>query len=246
MDAIRYMLGFLWRFAVGLVLLALVLWIVSVFFPAMSFRNIFGMNNASSTSDGDWLPDPRSYQGALGKAKVPTANDNVYKGGEAYNGYANTAGGYKGDGGYYITYTSEGSKVVKVGDSKEGASAQPTNGYAQRGLYIRNLSVYDGGHVHTGMVINGEARSSMFTDGKFPIIIASQSGNPLTIVQTDATTNFSAPGWVRFRAVIQSVLPDKVPCTLVFEAAARSDSSYNYSTTGKQEPIRVAIPVICN
>ena len=98
--------------------------------------------------------------------------------------------------------------------------------------------MYEGGHIYTGFTVTGEARSTMFIDGKFPVVIADQSGKIITVTPAVATSNWSMPGWVKFQAKVSVVLPVNMHCTVVFEQAREKGS--------KLLPARVAVPVLCN
>ncbi len=258
MDTIRSLLGILLRTAFGLILIFLVWWIVSMFLPEASLRNIFS-SSATSTSDGGWLPAPGSLAGLLGKKNNSEQNGQVYVSGPAYNGYGNASGNNVSYSQYdYISYTADGTKIIHGDNTSASATTNnkttnsQTSPYAQKELYIRNLSIYEGGHVYTGLSFVGEAKNTMFQDGRFTIVIADSTGKVVSTSYADATTAWSAPGWVRFEVKINSVLPNKVRCIMVFQSGAparqNSNSSYSSYTYSNQQatPVRVAIPILCN
>jgi hypothetical protein len=259
MDTIKYLLGFIIKVVIGLFLVAGLWFLLSILFPNLEIRKA-----TSVLSGGDWLPAPGSFKGILGTPKVPSVSDNLYIPAPPYDGFKNayTAGGSGGGSAYYVTYTPNGVEVThnrqvttreevspSVQKKAQGGSVTPppsiptsavtsVNGYASKELYIRNLSIYEGGHVYTGLSFVGEARSSMFIQGKFPIIIANAQGRAVAITTAYATTDWSVPGWVRFQTKITSVLPNKTSCTMVFEQAMVQGT--------QKQPTRVAIPVLCN
>ncbi len=235
METIQTLLKFLFKMAIALFIMWVLLWLVGMFFPTFKFKNILSLSQS-----GDWLPAPGSW-GLLGtKARAPTANDNVYRSGPAYNAYDNAYNYYNANQTDFITYSTNGTQIrttVNTSNIYDQGFNGITSQYTSTSLYLRNLSIYQGGHVYTGLTFTGEARDTMFNSGKFPIIIADQTGNVVGIAIAEATTNWATPGWVRFTVKINSVLPNKVPCTMVFQSAT------NY--TGAQ-PIRIMVPILCN
>lgn len=253
MDNIKYLLTILFKFAIIFFVAALVWWFVAVFFPEFSIRTVLSSLVGSSTeknSDG-WLPSPRNYKGLLGGAKVPTSGDNVYTPGPAFDGYKNAYNGNQGGAQVdFIIYTSTGTQIVRYGAGTPTVNQQPdvvvgsaqvpqtSTAYQDKNIFIRNLSIYKGGHVYTGLSFSGEARETMFKDGKFPIIMADQAGRVLSVSFGEATTNWAIPGWVRFNVKINGVFPSNTPCTMVFEQAMMQGSRIT--------PVRVGVPVLCN
>lgn len=245
MPSIQYLLNYLIRLTVFLVIFLIFWWILAVFFPAVSFRNLFSVTGTSTTES--LLPSPMGFKGIFGKSQTPGATDNVYKPGEAFNGYGNAfnnnQGGAQVD---FITYTSTGTQVIHNGipydaSNQSSGSSQTTNGYAKKELYIRNLSMYEKGHVYTGLAFIGEARNTMFVDGKFPILVADPAGRVVSLSYAVATTDWTVAGWTKFQVRIEGSMPSNIPCTMVFQ---QNLTPYQYSLNYR--PINVAIPVICN
>ncbi len=150
----------------------------------------------------DFLPSPRNYGGLLSpKTAEPTV----------FNGY----GDIKKDDtpSTLVSYTYNGQQVT-----------------TDRYNFIRNLSVYEGGTIGYGFTFYGEARSDMFRNSIFTILILDAKGN--VVSQTDAIDlhTWSTPGFERFQATIQTKLPPGA-CSLVF--------------LGGYSPIRVTMPVQC-
>ncbi len=246
MDAIRFLLGYMIRIVIVLFFVVIVWWLVSTLFPKIKVGSLFSLNG-TSTVQGSWLPAPGSFKGLLGNASVPDGKSNVYTPGKAYNGYGNAYNGNQGGANVdFVTYTTEGEQIIRnqnnaVFNSNEQFKVSQNGGTsAQKNLYIRNLSIYEGGHAYTGLSFVGEARNTMFQNGKFPIIIINNRGQVVSVSYAEATSNWSIPGWIRFQVKINDVLPDKVPCTMVFEEAR---GTYTYQTN---PPVRIAIPVMCN
>jgi hypothetical protein len=252
METIRYLIGFFLKIAFALFLFVFVWWVVSLLFPGLSFRSLIGSisgNNSTATSTkggGDWLPSPRKYSGLFAQKTNTTGTyGNVYVSAPPYSGYGLNLNQYQYTTYNYVTYTSKGLATTTL-DGKEVISAPPKQTTTQpgitgsRSLTVRNLSIYEGGHVYTGLTFVGEARSTMFRDGKFPIVVVDQSGRMIGVSAAVATTDWAVPGWTRFQTKILYTLPQNVPCTMIFEEAL-TQAERNART-----PLRVPIQVKCN
>lgn len=79
----------------------------------------------------------------------------------------------------------------------------------------------------------------MFRDGKFPIIIIDGAGRLVGVSAAVAQTAWAVPGWVRFETRINYTLPNKAPCTMIFEEALTQ-------TERVRQPLRVPLPIRCN
>lgn len=155
----------------------------------------------------------------------------------------------------YKEYDYQGSSVknnatttvVVISPQASSSTTQPTKPapfvYSKKELYIRNLSIYEGGHLYMGLSFVGEAKSTMFINGGFPIIIADISGKVIAVIKAEATNDFAPAGWTRFQTKIISALPNKVRCSMVFEQAVNKNQ-YPFNDGG--QPVRVIIPVLCN
>jgi hypothetical protein len=240
MDDIRHLLRILFKTAIVAFFIAFFWWGITTFAPGLTLKTLFPLN-ASSTATGGWLPSPKSYQGLFGTAKTPSATDNVFVYGKEYNGGGNEV--------KFITYTSTSSSGNNVGVSfisgtqqdqlSQGSTTKKGSVvYSQKSLFVRNLSIYEGGHTYAGLTFAGEARDTMFLNGRFPIIIANQAGQVVSVAYAEATTNWTIPGWVKFQVLINTMTSSKVPCTMVFEQAKVKNS--------QTQPTRVAMPVTCN
>ncbi len=244
MESLRYLISFFLKIAIAFFLFAFVWWVVSLFFPSLSVRAIFSSTTSTSTEEG-WLPSPRVYANLFSKrAGTPDANTNVFTPGPPYNGYTLNTNQYAYTSYKYVTYVHPKGLATTTVDGKEVVDTlppQPTTALLNnRSLTVRNLSIYEGGHVYTGLSFIGEARESMFRDGKFPIVIVDQTGRIIGVSAAIATTDWSVPGWVRFQTKIFYTLPQNVPCTMIFEEAL-TQSERNVRT-----PLRIPIQVTCN
>ncbi|MFA5131912.1 MAG: hypothetical protein WC444_01140 [Candidatus Paceibacterota bacterium] len=247
METIQFLLKFLFKLAIALIIASFVWWLVTALYPALSLRTFF----LASGTENSWLPAPGSWGPLLGKQKVPSEYDNIYVPGPPYNGYSDVYNNPYGSGAQvdFITYTTTGVQITRNGqditrDVSQGGQTGTSqggvdrNGYASKELYIRNLSIYQGGSIYTGISFVGEARNVMFSNGKFPIIIVDNMGRVATVAIAEATSNWSVPGWARFQVKINGVMPVKTACTMVFQSGV--PENYN------QTPLRVAIPIVCN
>lgn len=221
----------------------------------------------SSKVGTDILPAPKNYQGLLAGKKTLNDYNNVYVAGEPFNGYGASGQTYTYSTANYVTYTSTGvsttnssGKVVGVtqGVPVTTTGVQQTTNPSQlqtaqqvqtqtqtamqieRSKYIRNLSIYEGGHVYTGLSFVGEARSEYFKEGRFPIVVVDQRGAVIGVSAAVATTKWSVPGWVRWETKIPYALPNNVPCTMVFEEALTQEER------ATKKPVRMPFNVRCN
>ena len=252
MDTIKYLLKFLFRFAVVMFFVAIVWWGVVAFNPGFSLQTILYVltsPNATSSMQSGWLPAPGSFKGLL--ANIHGQPSVGY--GSVFNGFDNGSG----DSQYrYVDYQEESQATVnayvqssvsgnsgqntEIGSQKQNTNINIGNTFAQKSMYLRSLSLYEGGHIYTGLSFTGEARNLMFVNGKFPIIIAEQStGRVLAVATAEATSNWATPGWVRFQTKVSSLNSSTArSCLMIFEQARSQGSQI--------QPVRVAIPIQCN
>lgn len=234
MDTIRYLLGFIIKLALGLLLFAFVIWLIGFLYPQFKLSNLFSGNVLTS----DWLPAPRNYGSLLGGRTTNGMNGNVYVPGTPYDGYKNAR--YESQEGVdFVVYTESGTKIIKArgsvggtNDTNNQAVANNASTYSDRSLYIRNLSVYEGGNISYGLTFAGEARGTMFKNGIFPIQVIDNRGNVLATTQAINTGTWAIPGWARFQATIPNKLPSGSQCALVFFSA--------------NQPVKVGMAVKCN
>lgn len=259
MDTIKQLIAFFLKVAFAFLLAALVWFLVSLFFPQLSIRGAIPSGTGSST---DWLPSPRKYSSLFGKkVAVPDATTNLFVASLPYNGFNTRNNGQYTYSKYtYVTYTGSDGEILRTTTETPNRDVQlvtrgtdvgtapttavprqsPTALTTNRSLIVRNLSIYEGGHVYTDLSFVGEAKSTMFRDGKFPIVIVSQSGKVIGVSAAVATSNWTVPGWTRFTTKIYYTLPVNVPCTMVFEEALTDKEKI------VRQPLRVPIAVTCN
>ena len=244
MEALRYLLSFFLKVAIAFFVFAFVWWVVSIFFPGLSMKAIFSSTTSTSTPEG-WLPSPRKYSNLFsGRAGTPSATTNVYVPSAAYKGYTLNTNQYAYTSYNYVTYIHPKGLATTTLDGREISDTlpqqPPTALLNNRSLTVRNLSIYEGGHVYTGLSFIGEARETMFRDGKFPIVVVDQTGRVIGVSAAVASTDWAVPGWVRFQTKIFYTLPQNVPCTMIF------DEALTEGERATRMPLRVSIQVRCN
>jgi len=250
MESLRHLISFFVKAAVAILLVAVVWWFVNTVSPR---KPVVSDSKASSTtktilSEG-WLPSPRKYSSLLNKAKAPDVHTNEYVHGKVFS-YENTVVGYSNNNNgqnSYSTHTYSSSGVSGSGTSGANTSSnqnQPApvsnEPASPRNLTVRNLSIYEGGHVYTGLSFIGEIRSNFFRDGKFSIIVVDQSGKIVGSSFAVAQTDWTVPGWTRFQTKINYPLPNNVACTMIFEEALTQ------TERATRKPATTSIPIRCN
>lgn len=254
METLQYLIKNTFRYAIVFFVAAFAWWLLALIFPNLSLQSLItavGGKPATTTIQvkDDWLPAPGSLGSLFGrKAEVPTATSNLYVPGPAYSGNAYN----DGRGGANVTYTTYTTSSGKSGSTFDYAPytyttttpttttqpvQQPLTNKDTRRLYVRNLSIFEGGSIYTNIAFTGEARNTMFKDGKFPIILVDNTGRGGVIAIAVATSDWTIPGWTRFQTKITANLPIKVPCTLIFQGA---------NGTATQKPIQISFPIRCN
>ena len=258
METLRHLFSYCIKIAFAFFFFACVWWLISLLFPQFSFSNVIPMFTSGTSTSSDWLPSPKAYGGLLGKAATPDDTTNVYVHGAPhtstapFNGYGLGSSGYAYSTYVYERYDAKGNKVLTTGTGDSTADSEEellrksqdtrTGFLTKKNLLIRNLSIYEGGHVYNGLSFTGEAKSILFKNGVFPIIVVDASGRVVGVSQARALTTWSTAGWTRFDTKITYLLPNNVPCTMVFE---EGKEQYSYTVNTKQ-PLRVGIPVRCN
>lgn len=226
METIRYILGKILRLVIILFILAFLLWMVDLLFPAIRIPSLL----SSESWKGDWLPAPRNY-GALSNRNPNGMNGTEYVPGEPYNGYQNAR--YESQSGVdFYVYTASGTVVVPAKEKRSPAWSSTGNGYVDRSLYVRNLSVQDRSLISYRQTIYGEARDTMFKNETFPVHIVDSNGRRIYSTHAVMTGTWSVPGWSRFEVVIPGRLPPNSECGLIFQSAT--------------QPMQVALGVRCN
>jgi hypothetical protein len=265
MEKIKHLFSFFLKIAFAIFFIVLVIRIAGVIPRTQDVKGDTS-KNASSTPRADILPSPRKYSGfftnlsattgpSVYGATLVTPTTFVYDGPIASVGGAansNTSFIKSPDGYTYNTYDysaypttldEKGNYVIgspKTNVQTKSSGTANMDSASDRRLTIRNLSIYQGGQVYTGLAFVGEARSTMFRDGKFPIVVVDGAGRLVGVSTAIAQTQWSVPGWVRFEARINYVLPNNAPCTMIFEEALTS------SEQKLRAPNRVSFGVRCN
>jgi hypothetical protein len=256
MDAIKHLIGFFLKIASTFFFVAIIWWLVALIFPGIGIKTLLAKNTLNASGSPDWIPSPRKYSSLFNtKTKEQNEYTNLYIPAAPYSGYSIAAATGSGNGASYTQYQyvrySDSDPVVTTDSQDETLQTATTTTtsnveqaaepiFSLRSLYIRNLSIYEGGHIYTGISFVGEARSNMFREGKFPIIMVDQAGRAVGIAAAIATTDWSVPGWVRFESKIPYTLPNQTPCTMVFEEALTQQERVS------RNPLRVSMAVRCN
>lgn len=246
MESVRHLLTLFLKISFGIFILVLVIWLTSTISRNSGNKGEMSTStNTVSKPRTDILPSPRKYSGFFttsGKGVEPvilvTPEPFVFEGEQPFSG--NVAGNGSSIGNY-STYTYSNAPKAATGNT---TVPPPTNTAVSstdvaRSQYIRNLSIYQGGHIYTGLTFVGEARTEFFRDGKFPIVVVDASGKVVGISAALAATTWSVPGWVRFSTKINYTLPNKVPCTMVFEENLTQSER-------TRAPVRIPFPIMCN
>jgi hypothetical protein len=249
MDTTRHLLQYFFKVAIFLFFLAIVFGLFMLFSPALNLKG--ALSNGTTTPSQDILPSPRAYSGLLSARKNSGTQPKEYVHGAAFNGYnlENSQYTYSAPVSY-VTYTASGTVTTKTGSDttnekttsvKKATTTSPIQVAAETTpkVFIRNLSIYEGGRVYTGLSFVGEARSSMFREGRFPIVMVDASGRFIGLSAALATSDWTVPGWTRFETKINYVLPNNVPCAMIFEEALLPSERTRL-------PIRVPISMRCN
>lgn len=271
MDSLRSLILFFIKLAFTIFFIAFVWWLVSLIFPALSIKQMKQLMSpvGSNGKQADFLPSPRAYKGLV-QAPTPTATSNLYVSDNEFKGYGNqNQVSYGGSQNVYggvnyqqssnvIRYSYSDGKGGVINSNVAGTQANPSAPYEQaqsdtpkiiegdnRRLYIRNLSIYEGGHVYTGLSFVGEARNEMFLRGVFPIVITDRNGQVLGVSRASSTGAWSVAGWSRFEAKILNTLPNNVPCLMFFEQM-KEKLPYRYSNEPVSQPLRIVVPIQCN
>ncbi len=256
MDSIRHLLALFFKISIGIFVLVLVIWLTSSISKSTKKSGTVA-TSTTAVVKSDILPSPRKYSGFFTTGKGPQANTVSVQPFE-YTGTQPFSDGTNGtnkttntSGGSYATYdyssyptTLDASGKYVMSSSTQGnttgtqANTQTTDADS-KSLYIRNLSIYQGGHIYTGLSFIGEARTSLFREGKFPIVVIDGAGKVVGVSAAVALESWSVPGWARFETKIMYTLPNKVPCTMIFEEALTQAER-------TRQPVRVPVPIICN
>ena len=218
MDTIRYLLS-----KVFLVILVLVV-IMGLYVVFQKYIPGFHISLGNSFFTDNLLPDPVNVQ-LLGQGSTADLSGNIYQGARSSDVS-------------YVEYTGTGMRIVPATHTTEpmgGQSAQPTQPV---GIYVRNLSIYRGGSIYTRITFTGEAQNSFFKNNTFPIYITDMSGNVIAQEQATGLSGWAFPGWTRFTVTVQSVLPVRLPCQMVFRGQAGSSAA-----TARAQEI---FPITCN
>lgn len=242
MESIKFLITFLFKIAIVAFFAAIAWWFVVAFFPTFSPKTvILGRPATPLGKDDGWLPSPRSFGGLFSNVKKTDTQNNVYVSDPiVYEPSIIYTSNNTYDSNGYLTYTystntntQQGNKVTNTSQKKQVVND------SIKSMYVRNISIYQGGHVYQGLSFVGEARNTMFLEGKFPVILVDNTTSKIVSVSfAEAVTDWTVPGWTRFKVTIGSVAPRATPCTMLFEQARVRNSQI--------PPQTVSVPVMCN
>lgn len=244
MDTLRFLIGYVLKIAFALFLAAFLIWVITLFIPGVTLKSFVpSFSDTKKGTSTDWLPSPKAYQGLFGKMSPPNEYTNVYVHGKAYDGYGSSTGSYSYSSASFITYTSTGTAVqgggkynAEKGVIEYGERAATTT--EERMLYVRNLSIYQGGLLESGLSFVGEVRQTMVKNGIFPLVLVDKDRRVIGISTARTTSDWSVPGWTRFEAKITHPVPYTGPCALVFEQALTQEER-------SRTPVRVPLAMNC-
>lgn len=263
METLRFLIPYFLKIAFSFFFVALVWWLVTVLFPGLSVKAMFlrGINQTGTSTLSEILPSPRAFGKIMGRATSSGSMPKMYVHGQAFDGYGGIDSGQYSYSEYnYVTYTGNGKVITdangdtvdenspsdeEVTPSEDSETPPPVsnNNTSQNAntnnVYIRNLSIYENGTISSGLSFVGEARSTMFKDGKFPIAIVDQAGKLIGISAALATTDWTIVGWTRFQTKIVFPLPKQTPCTVVFE------ENLTQAERATRKPVQVPLRVKC-
>lgn len=205
MEVIRYLISKIILLIPIILLLFVMYWIgskLAVFLPE-------GALSTLNPLKGDVLPPPRN--------NMPTTNPLT----SGYMlDYTPPEDTYN-----YTTNTSQTRTESSVVFNANQA------GFSQTELFIRNISVYRGQSIAPSFTFTGEARETLFSQGRFMLYLVTKQGQIVGTGEAVAVDQWSIPGWHRFNARIIS-MNGQGECFLIFKPAS---SAYR----------ELSIPVTC-
>lgn len=229
MDLIKNLLTFFIKLAFGIFFIVIVWWMVSALYPALSVQSLVKKVTASSS---DVLPSPKAYRGLFGMYSNEQSVKDLRSNSETL---IPVIGDERSKPSSISTYTYGWGTTTPFVQEVKVDTTKP------KPYYLRNLSIYENGHIYTGLAFVGEARSTMFREGKFPIIVLDQGGRVVGVSAAIATTDWTVAGWTRFETKIIYTLPTgSLPCTMVFEQGLTSKERLTNT------PLRIPFRVKCN
>lgn len=236
METIKYFLSKLFIFALIVGSIILIFVVLQKFAP--SFMQKFSFKGGSGTFFTDnWLPDPVNLQ-KLSQPRTANLDNQVYEGGLT-------------PGTSYVIYGKDGKMQIitvpdgninsnNINNTSSGMNRYSSNySVAYNALYVRNLSIFKDQKIKTGIVFYGEAKSTFFYNGTFPIYIFDAQNRNFAREMAVDTKQWAAPGWTRFSVKLYANFPpNSQPCTMLFAPGTDSpDKNMNYP---------VVLPIICN
>ncbi len=227
METIRFLLGKIVLLVPVLLIAGLMYWIGAKLVPFLpaSFTKPFSETETGTSTpkkNKDWLPAPRNFSGLLKGGTAPIQNEyvpNEYSPNAPYA--AQEYAGGRSAGVNYVTYdtytTGQNTKTTSKTTATSTFNAQQS-GFAQTELYIRNLSLYRGGALYSGMTFSGEAKEVMFTGSRIQILVIDQQRRVIGAGEGMVGSQWAIPGWKRFDAKITTPIQMRGACGLIFRS----------------------------
>jgi len=239
METIQYFLKKLFIVAVVFGILLAIFIALQKFAPNFMKKFSFVGGSGSFFTD-NWLPDPVNLQ-KLSQPSIANLDNQIYEGGLT-------------PGMSYVIYGKDGKvEIITVPGGKPNSNntnntsggIRGVNNYSSNysstynALYVRNLSIFKDQKIKTGAVFYGEAKSSFFYNGTFPIYIFDAQNKNFAREMAVETKQWAPPGWTRFSVKLYAYFPPNTqPCTMLFAPGTNSpDKNMNYP---------VVLPIICN
>jgi hypothetical protein len=172
MDSIRFILGKIIWLVVTLFFIVFALWIFGIAYPDFKISKLLTSEHFSA----DWLPAPKNT-GLFGTPVRKDVYGNEYVPGPAFDGYKTAT---------TSTYVSYGQAAT--------STVTNTQQNPDRSLFVRNLSIYEGGNISYGTTFYGEARDIMFSNGTFTILVLDREGRVIGSTNALNLGTWAAPG----------------------------------------------------
>ena len=155
METIQYFLKKLFIVAVVFGILLAIFIALQKFAPNFMKKFSFVGGSGSFFTD-NWLPDPVNLQ-KLSEPSIANLDNQIYEGGLT-------------PGMSYVIYGKDGKvEIITVPYKNKPVINGEAIPVIQNSPAIRNLSLYKEGSIKLGMTFYGEAKSTFFSNGTFPI-----------------------------------------------------------------------------
>ena len=227
MDTIKYLLSKIVLLAIIIGISIFLFWVGKIIAPLLP-QELFMRNQESLVSKGAsstefFLPTPGSF--STGQVKTPSVNDNVYvsgtneTSGTEFHAYdtEGTQGSWQPNGNGQYVYVQAVPRANTTNTDNQVFDATKA-GFSQMSAYLRGITIPLGAYVYRGLIFHGQARESMFVNGRFSLFVIDVHGNVIGQGQAVTDENWQTPGWHSFRGTITTTIPtNALGCGLVFQ-----------------------------